>query len=252
MIRITKPQPGPAVLLTKGVPARDAFCAAHDGGTRLFEPDRAIYAHDDVKAALIAAQHAKCAFCESKVTHVSSGDVEHYRPKAGFRQREDTPLEKPGYYWLSYDWDNLYFACEICNRRFKKNLFPLWAEQHRARTHADDITREKPLLLNPADDPEHHLTFRDEVAKSRNRSRRGSLTIQIVGLNRPEVLEQRLDRLNQLRYLVSSRATFSQLIRSSRKPKPELERLLAEVNQALDAATLATAPYSAMAKALLE
>src|SRR4051794_10982079 len=126
MIHVTKPQPGPVVLLTKGAPARDAFCTAHDSGTRQFKPDRDIYADVEVKAALIAAQHGKCAFCESKVTHVSSGDVKHYRPKAGFRQREDMPLEKPGYYWLSYDGDNLYFACEICNRRFKKNLFPLW------------------------------------------------------------------------------------------------------------------------------
>jgi hypothetical protein len=102
-----------------------------------------------VKAALRIAQHDKCGFCESKVTHVAFGDVEHFRPKAAFRAIQGDALTRPGYYWLAYEWTNLLFACEPCNRRHKGNLFPLVDEATRARSHTDDITRETPLFIDP-------------------------------------------------------------------------------------------------------
>ena len=56
---------------------------------------------ESVKDALREAQHGKCAFCESKISHIAHGDVEHFRPKAGYRQNPEDPLVQPGYYWLS-------------------------------------------------------------------------------------------------------------------------------------------------------
>ena len=61
---------------------------------------------------LLKAQHDKCCFCESKVTQVAYGDVEHYRPKAGYRQEHGAPLGRPGYYLLAYEWSNLMFCCQ--------------------------------------------------------------------------------------------------------------------------------------------
>lgn len=84
------------------------------------EIDKDIYGHKEVKSALINLQKKCCCFCESRITHISSGDVEHFRPKNGYSQDQTDLFHKPGYFWLAYDWSNLFFSCEQCNRRFKK------------------------------------------------------------------------------------------------------------------------------------
>jgi len=74
-------------------------CEAFDAGTPEFTFKSTIYGHATVKDALVAAQFAKCCFCEAKVGH--DGDVEHFRPKSGTRQHSGAPLLQPGYYWLA-------------------------------------------------------------------------------------------------------------------------------------------------------
>jgi hypothetical protein len=103
MIRITRPSDAPAILLGRGVAAGAALRAAHDAdpqayldGRKRFDFDADIYAVPEVKLALRRMQHDKCAFCESKFSHTGYGDVEHYRPKAGYRQRPDRNLGRPG------------------------------------------------------------------------------------------------------------------------------------------------------------
>lgn len=209
MIRITKPRRAPQVLTTKGSDKRDEYCreyAEHrddyDRGERTFKFKRDIYSHEDVKGALIRAQHDKCCFCESKITHISYGDVEHFRPKKGFRQKRSDKLGRPGYYWLAYDWSDLFLSCELCNRRHKANLFPLANPDDRALCHTDDIANEKALFVNPSEDePEKHISFQRELAVAVNRSRRGRTTINALQLNRPALQERRRDRYKTLRIL---------------------------------------------------
>ena len=87
---------------------------------------------------MIKAQHGKCFLCESKITHISFGDVEHFRPKGGSRQTTDEKAMKvPGYFWLAYAWQNLFLACQLCNQRYKKNLFPLENPDERAFSEAE-------------------------------------------------------------------------------------------------------------------
>ena len=80
------------------------------------------YSAKSVKNALIKAQHEKCCFCEAKGTHVAYGDVEHFRPKGGFRQDPNDPLGRPGYYWHAYAWENLFFSCRAFIRAFLTDL----------------------------------------------------------------------------------------------------------------------------------
>ena len=179
MIKIVKSLAAPASLARQTPAARQALEQVYDDdpagcqlpATRALKPRRAIYAAPDVKKRLIADQHRKCAYCETLFLHSSPGDVEHYRPKAGYRQATTSPVEGPGYYWLAYEWSNLLFACEDCNRIRKRQLFPLRNEPAgRARNHHHDLMQEVPLLLNPTTDPdpETHLTFSDS---STNRSK---------------------------------------------------------------------------------
>ena len=147
MIRICKPTQPPAILKKRGYQETQGLCNIYDAspkeyheGSFTFEFDSGLYAAKSVKNALLRAQHGKCCFCESKVAHISYGDVEHYRPKAGYRQSPDDPLGRPGYYWLAYDWSNLLFCCQLCNQRFKRSLFPLADSVYRACTHHHDLS----------------------------------------------------------------------------------------------------------------
>ena len=133
MIRIVKPITPPSILHTRGRQATRDLCAAYEQGERTFDFDRTLFAAPSVKTALQQAQHNKCAFCESKFVHVGYGDVEHFRPKAGFQQGADDTLVRPGYYWLAYEWSNLFFSCQLCNQSFKRN-------RNRSRVEGDKRT----------------------------------------------------------------------------------------------------------------
>ncbi len=206
MIEVHRPATVPPVLLKEGVTERQKLRRAYqraparyDNGEKVFAFDSAVYGHTEVKTALITAQHGKCAFCESQVTHISYGDVEHFRPKGGFRQRARDSLARPGYYWLAYAWENLLFACQLCNQRHKRNEFPLSNPAKRARSHRDDVSVEQPLFVNPSsgEDPASSLSFREEVPFPRNK--RGKETIRALGLTRPPLQEKRKERLDLLR-----------------------------------------------------
>ena len=238
MIRIERPA-APGSLLASAVSALQRVENAVAAGQSP-EFDRTVYAHRDVKAALIEAQHGKCCFCESKVRHVSPGDVEHLRPKAGFRQHPHSALEKPGYYWLAYAWDNLLFACEECNRREKRNLFPLEDPAKRART-ADALAGERPVFVDPArDEPADHIEFREEVPVGR--TKRGTATIESLGLRRPSLAERRLERIKILEQL---RAAVVPLEAGGEAGLAE------EIRHTLSDAIQAPAEFSAMAWSLL-
>lgn len=171
MIRIHRPPLAPEVLITKGAARRrehevevDADPGSFASGAVKLTFDRDVYAHESVKTVLIAMQHEKCAFCEAKPLHVSDGDVEHFRPKGGVRQADSEPLERPGYYWLAYEWHNLLFACERCNRRHKKSLFPLSEPARRATSHRDALTDEDPVFIDPSiEDPERYIGYREHI-----------------------------------------------------------------------------------------
>jgi hypothetical protein len=103
VIRINKPPQPPAILKKRGSQETRRICNLYDAspreygdGSRTFDFDPGLYAAKSVKNALLKAQHGKCCFCESKVTHISYRDVEHYRPKAGYRQNPDDPPGPPG------------------------------------------------------------------------------------------------------------------------------------------------------------
>lgn len=208
MIQITKSQPVPTPLRTRGTRHRQQLETLHGTDPAACEvPDNTIlhsrdgiYNHAKVKAQLRADQHDKCCYCESLFTNTSYGDVEHFRPKAGYQQVWEGPLHKPGYYWLAYEWSNLFFSCQICNQECKGNYFPLANHTAaRAKTHHNDIGQEQPLLLNPAlDTPSNHLSFVGDAIKAIDA--RGAASIQGFGLDRPELIKSRADHFKGLYY----------------------------------------------------
>lgn len=223
----------------------DRAPADHDAGVKTFSFDAALYGDPTVKQALVAAQHGKCCFCERKIG--GEGDGEHFRPKASFCQGEGHPLERPGYYWLAYEWDNLLLACTICNQRFKRSLFPLLDPAKRARNHHGDVTQERPLFLHPAqEDPADFIGFRQEVAYAKRGNRRAKETIKALGLNREVLSEERRDHLSRLVYLrrvLDQEATLTMT--------DEWRQILEDARTYLREATLASAKFAGMARVVV-
>ena len=206
MIFVDKPTP--PVDLLNGESLKNDYCSsfvrdskAYKNGTKKFEFNNRIYGHENVKAKLLEAQFNKCCYCESNIGSTSPGDVEHYRPKAYSQQDRGQSKIFPGYYWLVYDWDNLFVSCEICNRSHKKNYFPLSNPNARARDHSGDLTKEEPLILNPGEckDLRKHITFHKELAKGLTNA--GKTTVDMIGLNRHPLQESRLEKLALLKHL---------------------------------------------------
>ena len=201
MIRIKKPA-APAILKRCGPAATKDLCDSYDRGDRAFDFDNRLYGAESVKKALIKAQHGKCAFCESIFTVVSFGDVEHFRPKGGHQQRSGDPVDTPGYYWLAYEWSNLYASCQICNQRHKRNLFPLENPDDRARSHHHQLDAEKCLFIDcGAEDPGEFIGFHEECAFAIDGNPRGRVTIEALGLNRSELVEERRKQLDLIELL---------------------------------------------------
>lgn len=246
MIRIHKRSSAPAKFVKASTGRTERDCQAYEAhgheyrnGTKKFDFDRNIYGHKAVKEALKTDQYGKCCFCEGKFEAYASGDIEHYQPKGAVKQRKDSETLYPGYYWLAYSWENLYYSCSICNST-KGSLFPLSDPALRARSHTDDLSREKPLILDPGglDDPREHIQFQDEIAESS--TTHGRTTIDLVGLNRQPLIEDRLVYLNEIRHLT----VISQLFDGCSDARAIETR--DEARSQLETAVEPTAKFSAM------
>jgi hypothetical protein len=144
---------------------------------------------------------------------------------------------------------NLFCSCQLCNQRFKRNLFPLKDGRRRARSHTHRLDKEEPLLVDPSADPSRYLGFREEYAYAVGGCREGVTTIELLGLNREELVEVRRDRLARLKDLKLLCDLLREKVAAS--PTPELSAQLARVEATLEVSTEAGGEYAAMARAFL-
>lgn len=160
------------------------------------------YKHPTIKKALSLIYHAKCAYCESTITHSAPLQVEHYRPKAGVDGKDLQVGEvHKGYYWLGNEWSNLLLACQSCNGQGSKgNRFPI--QGIRLLNHPVDplqfsiqhqsMLEEIPLLLNPELlDPLDHILL-DQDGLMYGKTIFGTISIEIYNLNRDGLITRRL------------------------------------------------------------
>jgi hypothetical protein len=142
------------------------------------------YSHTDVKDALEEMFHKKCAYCQSDISAVTYGQIEHFRPKSEYPD-------------LTFEWTNLLFSCDLCNDAGHKGVkFPL------------DING-NPLLIDPTDgitDPNTHLDFAWDaiagMASVYGRDDRGKTVETIFDLNgmkgRKGLVERRSNHVKRL------------------------------------------------------
>jgi uncharacterized protein (TIGR02646 family) len=148
-----------------------------DGGQGKAKSSR--YGHPDIKSALIAETHGKCAYCESKLLHIAYGDVEHIIAKAVAPSR-------------AYEWANLTLACDKCNTKKSDN---------------EDI-------LDPyTHDPASMLSFFGPWIASTMGSDLGRVTIVVLDLNRADLMERRKEKLDALLHHIDAVLNTSNLNR---------------------------------------
>ena len=128
------------------------------------------YSHRDNKNSLRDASFGKCMYCESKISHVDFAHIEHIKPKAPDKYPE-----------LKYVWENLGYSCSKCNNKKSDSYHP-----------------QTPYIDPYTEYPDEHIVFIGWCLYPRNGSERGEITIQDVGLNRVELIEQRKERIEKL------------------------------------------------------
>ncbi|WP_437637460.1 HNH endonuclease [Sorangium sp. So ce854] len=152
------------------------------------------------------SQGRTCCYCERRIDRLYN-DVEHFRPKTRAYRGGGRPTH--GYWWLAWTWENLLFACPRCNRRHKKNRFPLARGSGILPTGHCPPGPERALLVDPSgtDDPVDHIQFvpLHQAGKGekwlpvpRGGSRRGKRTIQVLKLDRPALVTDYGDHVADL------------------------------------------------------
>ncbi len=189
MIKVTRPEP-PAFLFQRAMQKEqermaDFFRKAdlqkrynfHMSLLRRFRP------------SLVKVFNYRCGYCDRRIEVTDLAEVEQFRPKSV-------------YWWLAYEWENQLLSCEVCSKRFKGVLFPVEQAQPQGsltnKSSAELNELEKPLLLNPfTDDPEEHFAYAVDDDMKRvgmvARTKRGEVTIETVGLNRMELMNERYE-----------------------------------------------------------
>lgn len=189
-----------------------AFYADKKNHDKAFDDWRA-YRLDSVRDLLVALFEGRCCYCESRFANTHSGDIEHYRPKGGYRDTSER-LTKPGYYWLGAEWTNLLISCIDCNRARrhkddegiasvsgKASFFPLVDESKRA-TNPGSESAELPMLLDPCQDDVENLLDIDDHGLVKPvagpHEPRAQKTIDIVGLQRRFLVQSRVSWITRV------------------------------------------------------
>lgn len=121
MIKLTRPAKDPLLSTNEHLLTAEFECDT----TR----SKPVWDKDYIKTPLFRMTHEKCAYCE---TPSDCLEVDHF-------------LCKSKHPHLVVDWDNLFPACEYCNKKAKK-----------------DIDCKKEPIIDPCNDnPAYHLVFRN-------------------------------------------------------------------------------------------
>ncbi len=156
------------------------------------------YRIDAVKKALKDCQNNKCCFSEAKFDR-DYPNVEHFRPKGKVDPYPKGAPDYPGYYWLAYSWENLFFCKAAINSSDKRNYFPLELGSTRNRSHHDDF-KEKPLLIDVSkEDPRDFIRFRNDEPYGVDS--RGKFNVEFFNLRHPDLAEARRERFKILKVI---------------------------------------------------
>lgn len=131
----------------------------------------------------------KCATCEISL-NIRTVISDSWRPRQNAMDF-DGKFSADHYWWLAYVWNNKYCLCPSCNK-FKGTWFPVEGKRAPLKTsYSVMIKKEESLLVDPCIDyPEEHLLV-DETGKLICLSKKGETTLEILKLNRQDLVAAR-------------------------------------------------------------
>ena len=176
-MRKLKKSSKPQILIDNASTWTTEYCACLNAGKQPSDTIAHRYSHPEIKAALEKETHKKCAYCESKIKHVSYGDIEHILPK-NKNARPD----------LYVEWTNLTLSCEQCNRSGKHIYY----------------NPQLPLINPYTDVPEEFLYDIGPLVMPIPGNDRSIATEKVLKLNRPALVEQRTERIMMIEALLQS------------------------------------------------
>lgn len=187
MIRVVRGAEPPALALKRGgqLPAARRKLAS---GAKLVRGDLSGY--EEARDSLYESQYRKCGYCEDSMKKMYE-PVEHFRP--ALRALRGPSFPEYGYWWLAWTWENLLFACSICNSSHKKDYFPL-AGGSSVMIPEDPLpSTEDAVLVDPANpydsDPMDLIVFQPVgdrwVPTGRAGDARGAAIVRLLGLDGP-------------------------------------------------------------------
>ncbi|MDA8446445.1 hypothetical protein [Paracidovorax valerianellae] len=265
--------------------------------------DFAVYKHEEVKKQLALLFHGKCAYCETFYPASTPVDIEHYRPKGAVSEDPQHPgYWWLGMSWENllpscidcnrrrkqrivsgstslaelYANGGLGATSMASVQSGKKDSFPLVTGSKHAQSEKDFPGTEVPLLLDPSqDDPREHLHFHIDhksplglilAGRPGHESERGATSIQIYGLNRLGLVQERTRVLRQLEFLGNLAIELGNIIEELKaepvaaalmaSPTPDIpqrlqllqDRIFGEMRQMAHP----TAPYSEMVRSWID
>jgi uncharacterized protein (TIGR02646 family) len=174
------------------------------------------YGHKEIKLRLIEETNHKCAYCESKITAVDHGDIEHIEPKSKVPNK-------------TFDWDNLTLCCRKCNQNKR------------------DYYNPRNPLINPyLNNPEEEIVFLGPIISPR--TERARLTVKLLQLDRVELFESRVNYIKQIQPLIDlfvkeddeilKQMTYQDILKFTDK-KNEYSSMMKSVVATLDNSSLA-------------
>lgn len=169
---------------------------------------------NELKKFLHVAFHGKCGYCEIKIESQELGTVDRYRPNNGVRDNKE--FYQDLYWWLTFEWDNLIYACKECNQ-YKGNYFPVRGV--RASNEKDDYKNEHRMLLNPyLDETDKHFNYlHSNDGYIDALTDEGHQTIELLRLNRTNLLEGRRNARKEIIEAVESLINGTQIDNRSLK-----------------------------------
>lgn len=120
---------------------------------------------------LLEETKEKCAYCESVITGIDYGDIEHIEPKKKVPEK-------------TFEWTNLTISCGKCN-------------QNKGQYYNESLS-----LINPyTDNPEEEIIFLGPYPSPR--SDRALLTVKKLKLDRVELFERRTEYIKKIQPLIN-------------------------------------------------
>lgn len=183
------------------------------------------------KRPLAKLFHRKCAFCETRLeTDLSNCNIVWFRPKADAMDLKGN-TDPDHYWWLIYEWSNLYPACTPCSRQ-KSSRFPVDGPRAEPGFFDEDLENEKRLIYDPCQNTRFKFSYLGD-GKIEPANRMAATTVEVFGLNRTQLVRDRKKVIDELNPIISDFERLGRIPKGVRTPaeNKKFDRLLQKLKQ---------------------